>query len=114
MPRENGAPGVALRDSIIGCSFGGMITLSEGERRHCHDVFAAGASNGPDLSRFALTGAKKAAFDAAGDRENVLQKPVLSARPKNGCKSFVDHQQYAQLGASRDAYSLSFGCGKTF
>ncbi len=107
-------PGLALRRTVIGCAFSGMIQMSEAEQRHCHDVFAAGARDGPDLSRFAVSPAKKAAFDAAAGRENFLQKPVLSARPKNGCKPFVGHQQYASLGGSRDAYSVSFGCGKTF
>jgi hypothetical protein len=107
-------PGLALRGSIIGCAFARTIQLSEAEQRHCQDVFAAGARDGLDLSRFAVSPAKKAAFDAAADRENFLQKPILSARPKNGCKPFVNHQQYASLGGSRDAYSVSFGCGKTF
>jgi hypothetical protein len=107
-------PGLALRNTVIGCAFSGMIQFSEAEKRHCHDVFAAGAKDGPDLSRFAVSPASKAAFDAAADRENFLQKPVLSQRPKNGCKPFVGHQQFAQLGASRDAYSVSFGCGKSF
>jgi hypothetical protein len=114
-PSQNTSPpGVALRSTVIGCAFAGMMQLSESEQRHCHDVFAAGARDGPDLSRFAVSPAKKAAFDAAADRENFLQKPVLSARPKNGCKPFVGHDQYASLGGSRDAYSVSFGCGKTF
>ena len=112
--QETKSVGVAIRNSIIGCSFARIVELSEAERRHCYDVFAAGANEGPDLSRLALAPNKKAAFDAAADRENFLQKPVLSARPKNGCKPFVDHQQYGQLGSSRDAYSMSFGCGKTF
>jgi hypothetical protein len=113
-PQQSGAAGLALRNSIIGCSFAETIPLSEAQRRHCRDAFAAGPRQGPDLSRFALAAATKAVFDAAADRENFLQKPFLSARPKNGCKPFVDHQQYASLGGSRDAYSVSFGCGKTF
>jgi len=106
--------GLALRNSVIGCAFAATLGLSESERRHCHDMFAAGRKGAPDLSGLALDPVKKAAFDAAAEREKFLQKPFLSERPKNGCKPFVDHQQYATLGSSRDAYSMSFGCGKSF
>jgi hypothetical protein len=114
-PSQAGVPSPpALRNTIIACAFMGVIEMSEDERRHCHDMFAAGAKDGPDLSSFAVAPAKKAAFDAAADRENFLQKPVLSQRPKNGCKPFVGHQQYVTVGQSRDAYTVSFGCGKSF
>ena len=91
-----------------------MIDMTDTERRHCRDLFAQGRRGGSELASFGIDPAKKAAFDAAADRENFLQKPILSERPKNGCKPFVEHQQYATLGASRDAVSLSLGCGKTF
>jgi hypothetical protein len=86
-----------------------MVALSEAERRHCQDVFAAGAKEGPDLSRFALAPARKAAFDAAAGPGNFLRGP-----PKNGCKLFAKRPKMVTLGGEAYDASAAFGCGKTF
>jgi hypothetical protein len=53
-PQQTMPASLALRKSIIGCSFEGMIALSEAGRGHCHDLFAAGAKDGSDRSRFSF------------------------------------------------------------
>ena len=42
-----------------------MANLSDAERQHCRDNFAANRTDAPDLSQFAIDPAKRAIFDAA-------------------------------------------------
>ena len=108
-PQDTSPLGPALRHGIIGCSFAGLVALSEAERSHCRDVFAAGAKSGRDFSRFALAPGTKAAFDAAAGPGNFLQ-----GAPKNGCKLFAKRPKVVTLGGEAYDASAAFGCGRTF
>jgi hypothetical protein len=108
------ALGSALRGSLAGCAFADLAGLSAAQREHCRDRLAANRGAGPDLSGFAVDPVKRAAFDAAADRARVLQKPFLADIPKNGCRPIVAHRDYSVGGQSRQDYSVSVGCGKSF
>jgi hypothetical protein len=62
---DSAALGKALRGSVVGCAHADMANLTDAERQHCRDTFAASRADTPDLSRFAIAPEKRAIFDAA-------------------------------------------------
>jgi hypothetical protein len=108
--QESRPAGLDLRNSVIGCAFAGMVKLSDAQRRRCHDRFAAGRKNGPDLASLGLDPAKKAAFDAAAG----LPADFLRGPPKNHCKLFVNDPRYVGFNGEGYDASVAIGCGKTF
>jgi hypothetical protein len=57
--------GNALRESVVGCAHADMAILTDAERQHCQDAFAARRADTPDLTELAISPEKRAIFDAA-------------------------------------------------
>jgi len=50
-----------------------MANLTDAERQHCRDTFAANRTDTPDLSQFAIAPEKRAIFDAAWTADHSPQ-----------------------------------------
>jgi len=72
-PVDSAALGKALRGSVVGCAHADIANLTDTERQHCRDAFAANKADGPDLSQLAISPEKRAIFDAAWKADHSPQ-----------------------------------------
>jgi hypothetical protein len=106
---QNGAfhPALGLG---LGCAHADFMRLTSEERAACNHRFASRAAADRDYAEAGIDPEARAAFDAATERENVLQTPFLSAMPKKGCRPRVTEHDAAAFGKSQPDFTVQATC----
>ena len=86
--------------------------MSPAERQACETRIAGRA--GSDGATYGIDPRKRAAFDLAAKKADLLQEPFIAERPTKGCKPRVFEHESGVYGRAAPNWTASVACAIPF
>ena len=86
--------------------------MSPAERQACETRIAGRA--GLDGATYGIDPRKRAAFDLAAKKADLLQEPFIAERPTKGCKPRVFEHESGVYGRAAPNWTASVACAIPF